>query len=470
MNWFAGNIRQDWTQFRTVIGLCALVLLILILGLAYSPVSQVDIGIFLLAGAIAVPTIFIILFKQFQIGVLLMMFILPFENLLGVGSAGGLARYLLMLTFISAMMQTSLRYKLTVFNRPIIQLLTLFVIWAACSLIWSVHTGRTLVIATTHISNFSMMLTIAMSSCRWLPSYWIALMVSCVGTTILGPFLPRPQGLEQDANRFTTGGQDPNDLSGLFLIVISIALYGFYPRVQSKRAKVAIISGILCLLAGIVLSASRSGAIAILVAILPAFLQKLRKDFRWSLGLVFLIAITYVVAGEEIDTFLGNTILSGVDISGGGLLGRFSDLSENNPAAARWDVWVAAAEVIKQHFFLGIGAGALPMVVNQYALAALPQSTYNAEIGVSAHNILLSVWSETGIIGAGLFMTMLAIALKQAFQLSKRMHYGSAMFIAMLIILTMGITLTWEAKKIVYIVLATILILQRYQSYPSRSI
>jgi O-antigen ligase len=424
--------------------------------------TSVDLSISLLAGTTVLPTLFIILFKRFQIGVLLMMFILPFENLLGVGSAGGLARYLLILTFISAMIQTSWSYKLSVFNRPIVKLLSLFVLWAACSLIWSVHTGRTLVVATTHISNFSMMLTITLSSGRWLSSYWVALLISCVGTTILGPFLPRPQGLEQDADRFTTGGQDPNDLSGLFLIVISIALYGFYPRAKSKRIKVAIIFGILCLLAGIILSASRSGAIAILVAILPAFLKKLRKDFRWSLGLVFLIAITYVFAGEEIDTFLGNTLLSGMDVSGGGLLGRFSDLSENNPAAARWDVWVAAVEVIKQHFFLGIGAGALPMVVNQYALAALPQSTYNAEIGVSAHNILLSIWSETGFIGVCLFIPMLAIALKQAFQLSRRMHFGSAMFIAMLIIFTMGITLTWEAKKIIYIVLATILILQRY--------
>ncbi|MBD2251574.1 O-antigen ligase family protein [Nostoc parmelioides] len=410
-----------------------------------------EIMVFILLSPIIIYLLFVILFKNFAIGFTIIMFMLPFENLLGTGESGSISRYLIILTGVGCFLQKSLVLnKLSIFKDPIFNLILTLIFWSFASILWSVSPETSLITTITLIGNFILFSIVFLSNRKWLSIYWISLLIGCTASVILGNFLARPEGLENNLDRFTTGGQDPNDLAGLLLIAFSVGVYVFYSQLKSKRSRLLMFFNLATILIGVLLTLSRTGLIAMVVPLSFLALRKFKKKYFYLIILLF-TSILYILGMDTINEFL-NLFISP-------LFSRFNQLDESQFALARWDIWLAAIEVIKHNFFLGVGAGALPYVIDDYSSVRLPRSTYNPEIGLVAHNIILSVWSEMGLIGITIFVTILFFGFQYTLNLSKKDPWGLGMLVSILVVFVMGTTLSWENKKILYILFGSICLL-----------
>ncbi|MBD2729994.1 O-antigen ligase family protein [Nostoc sp. FACHB-892] len=413
-----------------------------------------EIIVFILVSPIIIYLLFVILFKNFSIGFTIIMFILPFENLLGTGESGSISRYLIILTGVGCFLQKILILnKVSIFKEPIFNLFLTLIFWSFASIIWSVSPETSLVTTITLVGNFILFSIVFLSNRKWLSIYWISLLIGCTSSIILGNFLPRPEGLENNLDRFTTGGQDPNDLAGLLLIAFSVGVYVFYSQLKSKRSRFLMFFNLATIFIGVLLTLSRTGLIAMVVPLSFLALRKFEKKNYFHLIILLFTSILYILGMDTINEFL-NLFISP-------LFSRFNQLNESQFASARWDIWLAAIEVIKHNFVLGVGAGALPYVIDDYSSVILPRSTYNPEIGLVAHNIILSVWSEMGLIGITIFVTILFFGFQYTLNLSKKDPWGLGMLVSILVVFVMGTTLSWENKKILYILFGSICVLYK---------
>jgi O-antigen ligase len=410
-----------------------------------------------LISIIFIPFLILILFINFQPGFALLMFMLPFEDMLGAGSFGSFTRYVMILTVIGALFQSILKNrKIDILKDKIVQLVLALTVWSLLSAIWSFYPERALVVTGTYIGNFILLALVLLSSSKWLPTYWGSLIVGSVSAIILSPLIPRPSGLDNEPSRFTTGGQDPNDLCGLLIIAITVGIYALYPKIQSNIVKILFIFSILCLVIAILLTKSRTGLILLFILFTTLLSRKFYRNIPFYLLILFAISIMFLINFD--------IILELIDVKIAPLFARFNQLDSDEFAQARGSVWIAALEAIKQNLFLGVGSGNLPYVIDSYSELVLPRSTYNPELGLSAHNIILSVCSELGLIGLTIFSSIFFVAFKRVFLLAKKDNWGTAMSISLFLVAVVGMSLTWERKKILYILLGSISFLWKYRN------
>jgi O-antigen ligase len=87
---------------------------------------------------------------------------------------------------------------------------------------------------------------------------------------------------------------------------------------------------------------------------------------------------------------------------------RFGELSSHKPLGQRGDLWAAAIDLIEDHPVGGVGIGNSIFSIGPY----LTRFGYGSDAdGIPIHNPILVVWSETGIVGAGLYVGVLLAAL-----------------------------------------------------------
>jgi O-antigen ligase len=437
----------------------AILLILLIYLLTLSILTLVglmteELIILALLSPIVMSFLVVIIFYNFHIGFTTLMLILPFENLLGIGGAGGIVRYIVLITALGSLLQGFLTHNIAdLFKQPIFKLILALNIWSFATILWSVNSERTLVLSGTIFINLLLFSILFLSNRKWLSIYWSSLLISCTCSVIFGSFLPRPEGLENNLDRFTTGGQDPNDIAGLLLITFSVGVFVFYPKLKSKVSKFLMVFSLITLLVGVLLTLSRTGLTSMIVPLSFLVLRKIDKKIPWYLLFVLFIGIIYICAMDSFNDLLNVFVFP--------LFSRFNSLDESTLSRGRFDVWLSAIEVIKNNFLLGVGTGGMPYIIDDYSGEVLSRSAYNSEIGLVAHNIILSVWAEMGLIGITIFVLILFIGFKYTLALAKKDSWITGMLVSMILVLAMGISLSWEHKKIVYILLGSISLLYK---------
>jgi O-antigen ligase len=441
--------------FIILFGLLLTFLALIILG--DSAVITEQVVTLALISIILIPFLVLIIFINFQPGFAILMFMLPFEDMLGAGNFGSFTRYVMIITVLGALFQSVLKNReIDIFKDKIVQLVLALTVWSLISAIWSFYPERALVVTGTYVGNFILLALVLLSSNKWLTTYWGSLIAGCVSAIILSPLIPRPSGLDNEPSRFTTGGQDPNDLCGLLIIAITVGVYGLYPRIQSKVVRLLFILSILCLVIAILLTKSRTGLILLCLLCITLLSQKFSRNIPFYLLIFFATSFMFFINFD--------IILELVDVKILPLFARVNQLDGDGFAQARGSVWIAALEAIKQNLLLGVGSGNLPYVIDTYSEVVLPRSTYNPELGLSAHNIILSVCSELGLIGITVFSSIFFVAFKRVSLLAKKDNWGKAMSISLFLVLVVGMSLTWERKKILYILLGSISFFWKYRN------
>jgi len=218
--------------------------------------------------------------------------------------------------------------------------------------------------------------------------------------------------------RYTISGVNENDLGVMLALSIPMTFY------LAARRK-GWLTRCLCWLqlgaatTAVLLTGSRGAMFAASVAVLLALFgmpsaQGLSLKFA---GLTVVALGTLFIPQEIWDRLLS----TGTELSEGTLTHRTV-------------IWAAGLDAVRDHAFLGVGAGA-------YGLTVLKA----VDIPYVAHNTFLSVFVELGVVGALILGGLLASAFLYAFHMPS---LERCLWIALLLTWSAGVSsLTWEYRK-----------------------
>jgi O-antigen ligase len=308
--------------------------------------------------------------------------------------------------------------------RPVHWFLLLFLIWAAVSAMWSQETERGLRRSLSYMQLFMVVWVIHQASgsrkqhLRLLQAYVIgscgpivSLLLNFAGQRHLGD------------GRYTATGLDPNDLAVTLSLGIPIAWFlnihtREYRWVNRLFVPAAVVS--------ILLTASRSGFVALTIVSIYLLSTLPCTSRKTALGIVVIVALSAGIIGcmwNEIPVH------------------RLSSIAEQLTARdlnGRVGIWQRGVDAFLEHPITGVGAAGFGAAVGAIRSREL-----------AAHNTLLGVLVEHGLIGftlfAGAVLSMLAGTWRSSGDLVKlctflAIAWGVSVF-----------TLSWENKEITWL-------------------
>lgn len=183
---------------------------------------------------------------------------------------------------------------------------------------------------------------------------------------------------------------DPHIASFFWGMTLPFSITLAFRDIQPKTRAVFLVTSFIILLADI-LTFSRGGYIALLITALFTlgilFSELIRKHiFAFSISGALLVLIT------AIPNPLSSRLISTFDLSDHSTSGRLA-------------IWIEAVHIIERHPFIGVGLG-------NYSNTVFPSATYREPR--YAHNTLLDIAAETGIIPAILFFILLSTVLTRS--------------------------------------------------------
>jgi O-antigen ligase len=314
-----------------------------------------------------------------------MVFAIPWENALMVPGVGTIAHLIGALAGVLGVLAIIERQSVRL-PSPGHVLITLFVLWAAASYLWTLDPEETLLAAGSFLQLFMMVWLIWELASRegeqrrLMQAYVLGTYVSGIDTVYRYFF-----NLESELmNRYASTGFNPNDLA--LVMALSIPL-SYYLAIQSEGL-MGWVYRVQLVLAGttILLTASRDGLLASLVAVTIVPLTFARLTRLQKIANILTVAVL-VCSGLFFVPSTSWERLSTIP----------KELTQGTLNARRL-VWEAGREVFRVHPFQGVGAGAFRESVSR-----------SLGVPMVAHNTFLSVLVEEGVIGFGLFCALMGV-------------------------------------------------------------
>ncbi|WP_354697399.1 hypothetical protein DSM112329_03024 [Paraconexibacter sp. AEG42_29] len=218
--------------------------------------------------------------------------------------------------------------------------------------------------------------------------------------------------LGTDVNRATGGLGSPNALGMLLGLTVPIQIV-LALRAPTLELRILGAGCAALALAGMALSVSRGAFIGLAAAFLVlAFWD----PFRRTLLIAVPLLITLTIVGSNPATPIGSNVVD-----------RLSGTTQNASSNPRLDLWRKTPAIIEDHPFFGIGA----LEFTHYA----PQYDLETREGIPnhAHNLLLTMTAETGVVGLAAFLFMYAAvarALLAVIRLGSGLERGFAFALA----------------------------------------
>jgi exopolysaccharide production protein ExoQ len=175
-------------------------------------------------------------------------------------------------------------------------------------------------------------------------------------------------------------GIDPNALSAAFLLPIALVMTAFLSRKWSW-VKIGLGIVLAVLLAGIFVTASRGGVVALLVMF---GYMMVRSRYGKQVFTVCLVALTASVV---------KALSGGAQAS---VWGRFADAARTG-GSGRTSIWRVGWDAFKHHFLLGAGVGNFPTAYDQSYIRVF--EFYNQGWHRVSHDTPLGLAVELGLIG-----------------------------------------------------------------------
>jgi O-antigen ligase len=358
---------------------------------------------------------------------LVLIFVIPLENTVMIGSIGTLSRMIGMLVAAVWLLAVVVEGEL---RRPGLfhGLVMLFFAWSAISIFWSLDPPETVEMVTTYLQLLVFVYLLwdlystPMKIRAGLQAYVLGAHVAIMN--ILGNMLTGRTG---SYSRYTVEGFNA-DTAGLMLAIAMPMAWGL-AMLQTREHRGGLLrwlnlAYIPLAFLGIALTATRTALIGTIPAILFAVasigrLSPLRRLIVASFVVAGVLAIVPLIPQTSVERFL----TTGTEISSGSLSGR-------------GHIWKMGLQTFAQHPVLGVGAGAFRAAVG---------------IGKVAHNVFISVLVELGIVGLALFLGILGVAFANAL---KHPPWGTRFWVTLLLIWTIAASsLTWERRKLTWLVL-----------------
>jgi O-antigen ligase len=432
------------------------VLLAIILGaaIAYAARFVGDSGPYILVGASLSAVIAVAILSDWRFGVLLLLVALPFQAVINVGSLVSGTKALALLTFFSfgvALLrerELSERF-LRLWRQPLTLAVCAFALWASLSVLWAADLKAALASTSTVLGVFSLMILVGMLKQRYLVLCW-ALMTLSAALTVPAAYI-LGIGAKMVVGRLSIG-QDANSLASLLVIVFFVAYFGL----RQYSAAVYVLAPIFFY--GIFATQSRAGLLALVIPpLLAVFVPGLAARVGGHTLLMFGIGIAALIGMTLAFPTVGEAVLE-----------RYTTISQyqdENTWSGRWSIWQGALQVIATHPILGVGVGNFASAAVAYSEMIFEVSNEGGAITGVAHNMLLSVASELGLIGLILFLGVLLFAFKAALSVSQRSTLGMGVLLGLMAYTITGMSLTWEYENLGYILLGSLLALKLQETW-----
>jgi len=300
--------------------------------------------------------------------------------------------------------------------------LALWVVWCAWTCLWSEIPQLTSERITTNLQLLFLVWLIWQSvreqkHLRLMLAGWVVGSACAALLTLVN----RHGAQAADDFRLTAGGIDPNELG--LVLVLSLPMSYFLSRTATRKfARWAWLVPIPLCLAAVVMTASRGASFTALVALLCISVWHVktapRMRFAPLIAGVVLLAIGLAFAPkanlERISTFE-------TEVSTGHV-------------GSRGAIWLAGLKVFREHPFTGVGAATFDVAVEPLLGRTL-----------AAHNVYISVLTETGIPGLALFLLALGTCIAIVWHLTGQ---DRVLWIIVMSIWCIGVmSLTFEYKK-----------------------
>jgi O-antigen ligase len=379
-------VRIDWPSWMwplTMAGLAAL------LGVLAGIAPE-----YAIAAAVAIAFL-ILIASDLAIGVMLFTGISFFETIPGLGgtSVVKIVGLLLALAWLGtiATRPDAKRDFLRVYPR-ISGVLLIFLAWNGLSFAWSEHPAAAFD-ALSRLALNAILFLIVFTAIRTerdvMRVFW-AFIVGASLATIVGVLTgsgPTPYG---EAARISTSSDNANELASVLVASTALSMGLALISRRSPALRTVAFGAAALSLAGIVLTVSRSGLIALFVAALAAVVFAGRWRPR-----VLVISVLVIASAVFYFAFLApETARQRVTTSQEGGHGRE-------------DIWRVGWRMVQAHPVRGVGAGNFSTSSIHYLLiqpGLLRRSDFIVDTQKVAHNAYLQAWAETGVIGLALFL------------------------------------------------------------------
>ncbi len=349
---------------------------------------------FAIGAAVAI-ALLLVIFSDLTTGVVLFTGISFFETVPGLGSTS--------LTKLVGLL-VALAWLGTIATRPdarsdfirvhprIIGVLLMFLAWNGLSFAWSEHPAAAFDAVSRLALNAILLLIVftAVRGERDVTKVFWAFAIGASLATILAVLKgagPTPYG---EAARIASSSDDSNELAAVLVAGLALATgLALVARRKPALRTVAFGAGALSL-AGIILTVSRSGLIALFVAVIAAIVFA----GRWRPRVV---ALSALVVGSAVMYFA--FFAPAAD--------RARVTTSEEGGHGREDIWKVAWRMVQAHPVRGVGAGNFPTSSIHYLLiqpGLLRRSDFIVDTQKVAHNAYLQAWAETGAIGLALFL------------------------------------------------------------------
>lgn len=284
-------------------------------------------------------------------------------------------------------------------------LMIAFLTWGAITLLWSTQTGPGLTALSRYLPNI-LLLPIAYTAMRGRRDVMLVLAAIVIGAVLAAGFgiLQPPEASIALEGRATGTIGDPNELAAALLVGLALAAGFALGRERSPALRLGALLAIPLCAAGIFLSLSRGGLIALAALLVAGTVFA----GRWRLA-VTAILVAVVAGGVVYFTQIAS-------------LPARERVTSSNGGSGRSDLWTVGLRMVDAHPLGGVGVGNFPVVSRNYALqpGALRRSDliFSAEPKI-AHNTYLQIMAETGVPGLLLFLGIVLACLSCALRAAR---------------------------------------------------
>ncbi|HET6624798.1 MAG TPA: O-antigen ligase family protein [Nocardioidaceae bacterium] len=364
---------------------------------------------------------------------IIMVFTLPWENVVdlpGVGRVSKVVGLLVALVWVIAVVKSGRVRE----PRAVHVLALFFVLWNACSLMWTVDGPATQERVFTYVQLLGLMLVVwdTVTTLAAVRQALVAYVAGCYVTSaaLLISYAAEGAGAEVHG-RVTVGSFHPNDVG--MVLALGVPIVGYLiaaPGVGRWRRLGLVASAAYIPIAGFAILVT--GSRAALGAMVPGGLylgyQLARRRPAVAVGSLVALVVLTVLALPLVPA----KVLSRLEGTEAAV--EAGDLNE------RREVWGEALRIIHADPVIGIGGGAFRA----------------AAVGVNkvGHNFVLALLAEVGVIGFGLFLAMLVVALLSVRRMTPLLRgMWLAMFSAWLFAALLH---NWEYRKQTWLIIALV--------------
>ncbi len=364
-----------------------------------------------LAGSLVLAVCFLpIVLLDLPVALAVWVAILFFQNINALSAGPNAVGALVFLGWLGTLVTRSSRPAILRENSRLLGVVVLFVLWLIASVIWAEDPGKTrIVLEDWVVAGLALVVTMTvLRSARDVTIVAVAFIVGAVVSVAYGIASGALAASVESVNstvvdgRFTGGGGDPNVQAAGFIVAMFLCA-GLWSLARPRLARLGLLGAFIVVAIGFFATESRGGLLALAFAAVVGIVVLPRQRKR----------LLCLAGGAGV----GVAIVAAVNP---GAIARMTDFSGGT--SGRSDLWKVALNVFAQHPFAGIGINQFLIVEPRFTLNSGPLNRVDliAESPHLVHNVYLQLLTETGVIGAILFLVV-ALTCLRASWLAARM-------------------------------------------------